>query len=91
VKLITIMLTGVVATHVLLASAQNQPAPAPAAPATHEGSSDSIVRMRQQEAAANRVYQKKVAAAKKVYDEKKAEARKERDATIAHARYSVTQ
>ncbi|MFC0572418.1 hypothetical protein [Paraburkholderia solisilvae] len=85
------MLAGIVAVHALSVSAQNEPASTPAAHAVHEGSSDAIVRMRQQEAAANRVYQRKVAAAKKVYDEKKTEARKERDATIAHARYSATQ
>jgi len=47
--------------------------------------SDPIVRMRQQVAAANRVYEHKVAATKKVFDHKKAEAKKERDAAIKAA------
>jgi hypothetical protein len=48
---------------------------------------DPLVRMHQQVAAANHLYDKKVAAAKRVYDHKKAEAKKERDAAIkaAHA------
>ncbi|MGA7815926.1 hypothetical protein [Caballeronia sp.] len=49
------------------------------------GHPDPIVRMHQQVAAANRVYDQKVAAAKKVYDHKKAEAKKERDAAISVA------
>ncbi|MGF6538971.1 hypothetical protein [Paraburkholderia youngii] len=52
---------------------------------------DEIVRMHQQVAAANRVYNKKVAAAKKVFDEKKAAAGKERDAAIAAAHQGVGQ
>lgn len=48
----------------------------PAAPAANVGSNDAIVKMRQEEAAADRAYERKVAAAKKVYDHKKAEARK---------------
>jgi len=47
--------------------------------------SDPIVRMHQQVAAANRVYEHEVAAAKKVYDHKKAEATKKRDAAIKAA------
>nr|WP_246355734.1 hypothetical protein [Paraburkholderia humisilvae] len=70
--------------------AQDNQGTATVAPA-EQGHSDSIVRMRHQEAAANRAYQRKVAAAKKVYDEKKAEAKKERDAAIAAARYGSTQ
>ncbi|MGF6545402.1 hypothetical protein [Paraburkholderia youngii] len=50
---------------------------------------DEIVRMHQQVAAANRVYNKKVAAAKKVFDEKKTAAGKERDTAIAAAHQGV--
>lgn len=46
---------------------------------------DALVRMHQQVAAANRVYDQKVAAAKKVYDHKKAEAKRERDAAVKAA------
>ncbi|MEX3901290.1 hypothetical protein AB4Y34_38940 [Paraburkholderia sp. BR10954] len=52
---------------------------------------DEIVRMHQQVAAANRVYNKHVAAAQKVFDEKKAAAKKERDAAIAAAHHGVGQ
>jgi hypothetical protein len=52
---------------------------------------DAIVRMHQQEAAANRAYNKHVAAAQKVFDEKKAAAKKERDAAIAAAHQGVGQ
>lgn len=52
---------------------------------------DEIVRMHQQVAAANRVYNRKVAAAQKVFDEKKAAAREERDAAIAEAHRGVGQ
>jgi hypothetical protein len=82
------MLSGVAVSFALTAWAQNEAASTPAANA---GSNDAIVKMRQQEAAANRAYDKKVAAAKKVYDHKKAEAKKERDAAIAAARYGNTQ
>jgi hypothetical protein len=59
-------------------------APASPAPTEHP---DPLVRMHQQVAAANHLYDQKVAAAKKVYDHKKAEAKKERDAAVkaAHA------
>jgi hypothetical protein len=80
------IVAGVLAVIVPASWAQNSGGTAASAPA-EQGHSDSIVRMHQQEAAANRVYQRKVAAAKKVYDEKKAEAKKERDAAIAAARY----
>ncbi|MCO4879283.1 hypothetical protein [Paraburkholderia caribensis] len=70
---------------------QNEAASAPAAAAAQTGSNDAIVKMRHEEAAANRAYDKKVAAAKKVFDHKKAEAKKERDAAIAAARYGTTQ
>jgi hypothetical protein len=59
----------------------NTPGSSPAA-AEH---SDAIVRMHQQVAAANRVYDQKVSAAKKAYDHKKAEAKKERDAAVKAA------
>jgi hypothetical protein len=52
-------------------------------------SGDPIVRMHQQIAAANRIYDAKVNAAKKVYAQKKASATKERDAAIAAARNGV--
>lgn len=58
---------------------------------TQGGSNDAIVQMRQQIAAANRVYDKKVAAARKVYDQKKAAAAKERDAAVALARNGTSQ
>ncbi|WP_370889252.1 hypothetical protein [Caballeronia sp. RCC_10] len=48
-------------------------------------SSDEIVKMRMEVAAANKKYSQKVAAAKKVFDHKKAEAAKERDAAIEAA------
>jgi hypothetical protein len=93
-KLFKLMLTGAVVVFASAAWAQNDstatPA-APAAPAAQAGSNDAIVKMRQEEAAANRAYDKKVAAAKKVYDHKKAEAKKERDAAIAAARYGTNQ
>ncbi|MEP9322164.1 hypothetical protein PPMP20_03350 [Paraburkholderia phymatum] len=82
------MLSAVALSLALTAWAQNDAA---SAPAENAGSNDAIVKMRQQEAAANRAYDKKVAAAKKVYDHKKAEAKKERDAAIAAARYGSTQ
>ncbi|CAD6512387.1 hypothetical protein ACFQ3P_02815 [Paraburkholderia sabiae] len=87
-RFIRLMLSAVAIAFALNAWAQNDAASAPAANA---GSNDAIVKMRQQEAAANRAYDKKVAAAKKVYDHKKAEAKKERDAAIAAARYGSTQ
>lgn len=87
-KLIRLMLSAAVVVFASTAWAQNDAASAPAA---HTGSNDAIVKMRQEEAAANRAYNKKVAAAKKVYDHKKAEAKKERDAAIAAARYGTTQ
>jgi hypothetical protein len=55
------------------------------------GHSDPIVRMHQQVAAANRVYEHKVAAAQKVFDHKKAEAKKERDAAIKVAHNAAGQ
>ena len=91
-KIIRIILTGVVVMFASIASAQNDAASTPAAaPPAQAGSNDAIVKMRHQEAAANRAYEKKVAAAKKVYDHKKAEAKKERDAAIAAARYGTSQ
>lgn len=90
-RFISLALPAIVIAFSTTAWAQNDAASAPAAPATHAASSDAIVHMRQQEAAANRAYDKKVAAAKKVYDHKKAEAKKERDAAIAAARYGTSQ
>ncbi|MBN3765788.1 hypothetical protein [Burkholderia sp. Ac-20365] len=90
-KLIRLMLSAVAVAFAATAWAQNEAASAPAAPAAHAGSNDAIVKMRREEAAANRAYDKKVAAARKVYDHKKAEAKKERDAAIAAARYGTTQ
>lgn len=94
-KIIRPVLTGAVIVFASIASivsAQNDATPAPAAaPAAQAGSNDAIVKMRQQEAAANRTYDKRVAAAKKVYDHKKAEAKKERDTAIAAARYGTSQ
>ena len=90
-KLFKLMLTGAVVVFASTAWAQNDSTATPAAPAAQAGSNDAIVKMRQQEAAANRAYDKKVAAAKKVYDHKKAEATKERDAAIAAARYGTNQ
>ncbi|MEM5364751.1 hypothetical protein V4C53_01745 [Paraburkholderia azotifigens] len=87
-RTIRILLPAVAVVIAINAWAQDQPASTPAA---HAGSNDAIVKMRQEEAAANRAYDKKVAAAKKVYDHKKAEAKKERDAAIAAARYGNTQ
>ena len=55
------------------------------------GSTDPIVKMHEQIAAANQVYERKVAAAKKVYDRQKAAAAKERDAAIQTARYGVNE
>ena len=86
-KIIRVIVTGAVVVFASTAFAQNEAAPAPAAaPSTQPASNDAIVRMRHEEAVANRAYEKKVAAAKKVYDHKKAEAKKERDAAIAAAR-----
>ena len=67
-----------------------QSASEPAAPAA-SGSSDEIVKMRMQIAAANREYNKKVAAAKKVYDAHKAAAAKVRDHQIEAARSGTAQ
>ncbi|SEK14399.1 hypothetical protein [Paraburkholderia diazotrophica] len=86
-KLMTLILTGAVVACASTAWAQNESTTTPTAHETQVGSNDAIVKMRQEEAAANRVYEKKVAAAKKTYDHKKAEAKKERDAAIAAARY----
>jgi hypothetical protein len=91
-KIISVIVTGAVVVFASTAWAQNDAASAPAAaPATQAGSNDTIVKMRHEEAVANRAYEKKVAAAKKVYDHKKAEAKKERDAAIAAARYGTNQ
>jgi hypothetical protein len=65
----------------------NSAATAPAA-AEHP---DEIVRMHQQVAAADRVYNQKVAAAKKIFDAKKAAAKKERDVAVAAAHQGVGQ
>ncbi|MEI5996612.1 hypothetical protein H3V53_05155 [Paraburkholderia bengalensis] len=91
-KVIGIILSAGAVALASTAWAQNDAASTPAAAqAGQGGSNDAIVKMRQQEAAANRAYDRKVAAARKVYDQKKAEARKERDAAIAAARYGNTQ
>lgn len=90
-KLIGIILSASAVALASTAWAQNDAASMPAAQPAQGGSNDAIVKMRQQEAAANRAYDRKVAAARKVYDHKKAEARKERDAAIAAARYGNTQ
>jgi predicted secreted acid phosphatase len=84
-----IVLVGVLMAIAPAGWAQDNPATSNA-PA-EQSHNDSIVRMRQQEATANRVYKQKVAAAKKVYDQKKAEAKKERDTAIATARYGAGQ
>jgi hypothetical protein len=91
-KIIRLIVAGALVTFASIATAQNEAASTPAAaPSAQGGSNDAIVKMRQQEAAANRAYDKRVAAAKKVYDHKKAEAKKERDAAIAAARYGTNQ
>lgn len=68
---------------IMVSPAWAQTASAPAA----KGHSDSIVKMRQEIAAARKEYKQKVAEAQKVFDEAKAAAAKERDAAIkaAHA------
>jgi len=91
-KFVRLALSAVAVTVASAAWAQNDASSAPAAtPEAQSGSNDAIVKMRHEEAAANRAYDRKVAAAKKVYDHKKAEAAKERDAAIAAARYGKTQ
>jgi hypothetical protein len=67
-----------------------QSASEPAA-ASATGSSDVIVKMRMEIAAANREYDRKVAAAKKVYDARKAAAAKVRDHQIDVARNGAPQ
>ena len=59
--------------------------------ATAQASGDPIVKMRQEIAAARKVYSAKVAEDKKVYDDAKAVAGKERDAAIASARATAHQ
>lgn len=88
-KLIRLTLAGWAVVFASTVWAQN--APAPAAPAAQAAHSDPIVQMRQEEAAANHAYDKKVVAAQKVFDHKKAEAKKERDAAIAAARSGAGQ
>lgn len=63
-----------------------QTASEPAATMAPSGSSDSIVKMHAEVAAANKEYNRKVAAAKKVYDRQKAAAAKVRDEAISAAR-----
>ncbi|MBV8272750.1 MAG: hypothetical protein JO067_10825 [Cupriavidus sp.] len=69
------------------APAWAQSASGAAAPAHN----DAIVKMRQEVAAARKVYNQKVAEAKKIYDEAKAAAAKERDAAIAAAHAAAGQ
>jgi hypothetical protein len=69
------------------APAWAQSASGAAAPAHN----DAIVKMRQDIAAARKVYKDKVADAKKIYDEAKAAAAKERDAAISAAHAAAGQ